>query len=110
MLQHSFAESISEEKLIQSISPPLFNKMINVMNTSITLMIETNRLSHSDIKVPYPIPNGGQQLRHSSGRCPLQFHPLHKYRDSSIHLRCTTMPQKASQKLCIMHRAVHPIL
>ena len=31
-------------------------------------------------QAPYPIPNGGQQLRHASGRCPHQNHPLHVWK------------------------------
>ena len=36
---------------------------------------KVDQLPH--LEVPYPIPNGGQQLRHASGRCPVPFIPLH---------------------------------
>ena len=28
------------------------------------------------LEVPYPLTNGGQQLRHASGRCPLHHHSV----------------------------------
>ena len=28
------------------------------------------------LEVPYPLTNGGQQLRHASGRCPVHLHSV----------------------------------
>ena len=41
------------------------------------LLPEVDQVPH--LKVPYPLTNGGQQLRHASGRCPVLHHVRYIY-------------------------------
>ena len=43
-------------------------------NGDLQLISAVDQLPH--LEVPYPLTNGGQQLRYASGRCPVHLHPV----------------------------------
>ena len=65
---------------LNKMSPSLhcgFNSLtlkLSFTNGDLQLISGVDQLPH--LEFPYPLTNGGQQLRHASGRCPVQYHSV----------------------------------